>query len=214
MICSIEDCVEDERRSIAMYLSQNQEELLKFARKELKLPIENESKLEFKNRKEKEKLSSWKEKKLHGQFAKDTDDIKTNESFNWLCKGELKRETESLILAAEKQALNTSSVKARIYHLQENDKCRLCGDASENVTHIVSGCKKLAQKEYKRRHDKVACFIHWLLCKKYDLEHTDKCYQHQLAPVVENKRYKLLWDFSIQTDRVIEHRRPDIVIVD
>ena len=43
-ICLIEDCVEDERRSIAMYLSQNQEELLKFARKELKLPIENESK--------------------------------------------------------------------------------------------------------------------------------------------------------------------------
>ena len=213
-ICSIEDCVEDERRSIAMYLLQNQEELLKFARKELKLPIENESKLEFKNRKEKEKLSSWKEKKLHGQFAKDTDDIKTNESFNCLCKGELKRETESLILAAQEQALNTNSVKARIYHLQENDKCRLRGDASKNVTHIVSGCKKLAQKEYKRRHDKVACFIHWLSCKKYDLEHTNKWYQHQPAPVVENKRYKLLWDFSIQTDRVIEHRRPDIVIVD
>ena len=213
-ICSIEDCVEEERRSIAMYLSQNQEELLKFARKELKLPTENESKLEFKKRKETEKLSSWKEKKLHGQFAKDTDDIKTNESFNWLCKGELKRETESLILAAQEQALNTNSVKARIYHLQENDTCRLCGGAAENVTHIVSGCKKLAQKEYKRRHDKVACFIHWLLCKKYDLEHTDKWYQHQPSPVVENKRYKLLWDFSIQTDRVIEHRRPDIVIVD
>ena len=60
-ICSIEDCVEDERRCVAMYSSQNQEELLKFARKELKLPTENESKLEFKNRKEKEKLSSWKE---------------------------------------------------------------------------------------------------------------------------------------------------------
>ena len=30
-ICSIEDCVEEERRSIAMYLAQNQEELLKFA---------------------------------------------------------------------------------------------------------------------------------------------------------------------------------------
>ena len=96
--------------------------MLKIARKELKLPIENESKLEFKNRKENEKLSSWKEKKLHGQSAKDTDDIKTNESFSWLCKGEFKRETESLILAAQEQALNTNSVKARIYHLQENDQ--------------------------------------------------------------------------------------------
>eukprot|EP00112_Aurelia_sp_Birch-Aquarium-sp1_P003300 Seg1367.7 transcript_id=Seg1367.7/GoldUCD/mRNA.D3Y31 product="Retrovirus-related Pol polyprotein from type-1 retrotransposable element R2" pseudo=true protein_id=Seg1367.7/GoldUCD/D3Y31 len=212
--CSIEDCVEEERRSIAMYLSQTQEELLKFARTKLKLPTQNESKLEFKNRKENEKISAWKEKRLHGQFAKDTDAIKTNESFNWLCKGELKRETESLILAAQEQALNTNSIKARIYRLQENDKCRLCGAAVENVTHIISGCKKLAQKEYKRRHDKVASFIHWLLCKKYDLKYTEKLYQHQPAPVVENDRHKLLWDFSMQTDRVIEHRRPDIVIVD
>ena len=27
-----------------------------------------------------------------------------------------------------------------------------------------------------------------------------------------DKWYKLLWDFSIQTDREIHHRRPDIVI--
>ena len=46
------------------------------------------------------------------------------------------------------------------------------------------------------------------------MEHIDKWYQHQPAPVVENKRHKPLWDLSIQTDRVIEHRRPDIVIVD
>ena len=45
-----------------MYLSRNQEELFKFARKELKPPIENESKLDFKNKKEKEKLSSWKKR--------------------------------------------------------------------------------------------------------------------------------------------------------
>ena len=189
--------------------------MLKFARKELKLPAENESKLEFKERKEKEKLSSWKEKKLHGQFAKDTDDIKTNESFNWLYKGELKRDTESLILAAQEQALNTNSVKARTYNLQENEINADCVVMRPRMLRtLLVVAKKLAQKEYKRRHDKVACFIHWLLCKKYDLEHTDKWYQHQPAPVVETKRYKLLWDFSIQIDRVIEHRRPDIIIVD
>ena len=33
----------------------------------------------------------------------------------------------------------------------------------ENVNHIVSGCKKLAQKEYKRRHDNVAKSVHWKL---------------------------------------------------
>ena len=32
--------------------------------------------------------------------------------------------------------------------------------------------------------------------------------------VLEHEDYKILWDFSIQTDHVIEARRPDLVIVD
>ena len=31
--------------------------------------------------------------------------------------------------------------------------------------------------------------------------------------VVENERVKILWDFNIQTDQEIKHRRPDIVVV-
>ena len=56
--------------------------------------------------------------------------------------------------------------------------------------------------------------IHWLLSKKYNLECTDKWYQHSPEPVAENEEVKILWDFMIQTDRVIEHRRPDIVVVE
>ena len=33
-------------------------------------------------------------------------------------------------------------------------------------------------------------------------------------PVQESERCKLLWDFTIQTDKVPEHRRPDIVVID
>jgi Uma2 family endonuclease len=32
--------------------------------------------------------------------------------------------------------------------------------------------------------------------------------------VTENDKVKLLWDFDIQTDRVIQARRPDIVVVE
>ena len=32
--------------------------------------------------------------------------------------------------------------------------------------------------------------------------------------VLENEEYKILWDISIQTDHVIEARRPDLVVVD
>ena len=30
----------------------------------------------------------------------------------------------------------------------------------------------------------------------------------------ENYNYKILWEFSIQTDHVIEAQRPDLVVVD
>ena len=90
----------------------------------------------------------------------------------------------------------------------------MCGNASESVTHITSACQKLAQTQYKHRHDKVGKKIHWLLSKKYDLGCTDKWYQHSPEPVAENEEVKILWDLMIQTDRVIEHRRPDIVVVE
>ena len=36
---------------------------------------------------------------------------------------------------------------------------------------------------------------------------------HLPQPVQENDEHKILWDFSIQTDKVIEHRHPDIVCI-
>ena len=38
-----------------------------------------------------------------------------------------------------------------------------------------------------------------------------KCFRES---VLENEDYKILRDFSIQTDHVIEARRPDLVVVD
>ena len=32
--------------------------------------------------------------------------------------------------------------------------------------------------------------------------------------VLKNEDYKIMWDFSIQTDHIIEARRPDLVVVD
>ena len=42
----------------------------------------------------------------------------------------------------------------------------------------------------------------------------DKWYEHEPVRVLENEDYKILWDFSIQTDHVIEAWRPDLVVVD
>ena len=36
---------------------------------------------------------------------------------------------------------------------------------------------------------------------------------HNLAPVLENNTYKLLWDFDIHTDHLIRARRPSLIII-
>ena len=82
------------------------------------------------------------------------------------------------------------------------------------MDHIVSGCSKLAQKEYKRRHDNLGKIVHWKLARRCNIEAGDKWYEHEPESVFENEDYKILWDFSIQTDHVIEARRPDLVLVD
>ena len=56
--------------------------------------------------------------------------------------------------------------------MQQNSKCRLCGDRDETINHIISECSILAQKEYKARHDWVGKVIHWEMCKKFKFDHT------------------------------------------
>ena len=62
----------------------------------------------------------------------------------WLRKGNLKRKTESLLIAAQNNVIRTNHIK-----MQLNSKCRLCGNRDETINHIISKCRKLAQKEYK-----------------------------------------------------------------
>ena len=63
----------------------------------------------------------------------------------------MKRETESLIVPAQNQSIRRNLVKAKIDKRQGDSQCRVCRKADENIDHIVSGCSKLGQKEYKEK---------------------------------------------------------------
>ena len=78
----------------------------------------------------------------------------------------MKRETESLRVAAQNQSVRTNLVKAKIEKSQGDASRRVCRKVDESIYHIVSGCSKLAQKEYKRWHDKLAKIVHWKLARK------------------------------------------------
>ena len=131
----------------------------------------------------------------------------------WLRKGNLKRETESLLIAAQSNAIRTKHIKSRIDKTQQNSRCGLCGDWDEMINHKISECSKLAQREYTSRHDRVGTVIHWEFCKKFKFYNTNKWYMNNTKSVQENESHKLLLDFGRQVDYLISARRPDLIII-
>ena len=167
----------------------------------------------IRSKKEKE-LEDWEEKVLHGQYLRQTKEVRSDQCWTWLQNGDLKRETESLIVTAQIQNIIINLVKGKIEKSQGYSLRRMCRKVDESRDHIVSGCSKLAQKEYKRRDDNLEKIVHWKLPRKCNFEAGDKWYKHEPESVLENEDYKVLWDFSVPTEHVIESRRPDLVVVD
>ena len=116
----------------------------------------------------------WEERQVCGCFKRLINKISHEKSWTWLRKRNFKRETESLLIAAQNNAIRTNQIKPRIDKTQRNSKCRLCGDRDETINHIISEYSKLAQKEYKNRHDWVGKVIHLEICKKFKFDHTNK----------------------------------------
>ena len=149
----------------------------------------------------------WEGKQLYGRSKRLINNISPDKTWTW------PRKWNSLLIAAQNNAVRTNHIKARIDKTQQNSKCRLCGDRDETINHIKSECSKLAQKEYKTRHDWVSKVIHREMYKKLKFDHTKLWYIHNPAPVLENDTHKLLWDFDIHTCHLISARRPNLITI-
>ena len=102
---------------------------------------------------------------MHDQFLRNMPEtVDKDKMWEWTRKSDLKIGTEALIFAAQEKALRTNYVKFNIDKSVDSPLCRLCEEKVETINHIISDCNKLAQKEYKRRHDNVARLVHWKLC--------------------------------------------------
>ena len=51
---------------------------------------------------------------MHGQYLRQTKEVKSEQSRVWLQNGDLKREKESLMVAAQNQSIRINFVKAKI----------------------------------------------------------------------------------------------------
>ena len=198
-LASIEGSVDASIQRLKDYIWKHEGGLFKATRNDTEKTMNNRMTIT-----RKQKLEG---KQLYGRFKRLINDISHDKTWTWQRKGNFKRETKSLLIAAQDSALRTNHIKARIDKTQQNSKCRLWGDRHETINHIISECSKLAQKEYKVRHDRVGKVIHWEMCKEFKFDHTNKWYMHNPAPVLKNATHKLLWDFNIQTDHL---SRPEV----
>ena len=155
-LISIEECVEI--RGLEVYVHGSEERLIQAARGDKIDGLEAASVL--KRSKKEKRLEDWEEKVLHDQYLRQTKEVRSGHYWAWLQNGDLKRKTGGLIMAAQSQSIRTILAKAKIDKSQVDSLCRVCRIVDESIDHIVSGCSKLAQKEYKRRHDNLRKIVH------------------------------------------------------
>jgi len=115
--------------------------------------------------------------------------------------------TEALIMAAQEQALNTRAIEAVVHLIRQEPRCRLCKEASETVQHIAAGCKMQAGTTYMERHNPVAGIVCRNICGEYRWE-VSKSEWETPPKVVENDRSKILWDFQVQTNKLVMADQP------
>ena len=210
---SIEDCINIEKRALGQYLKHNEDGWLKTAWNEKLIRVDEEPEM-YKERVSSQRKEEWENKQMHGQYQRQTREVASEGSWEWLTRGELKKETEGMLMAAQEQALRTRYVQNKIDgQIEISPMCRKCNEKVETINHIISECPALAQREYKGRHDTVAKALHWKICKEYHLPSAEKWYNHTPEKVLENEEIKILWDYDVRTDHVIQARRPDLILV-
>ena len=151
---SVEDSVTSEINRLSRYVESCNGSLLETVCKEEVLRCNAKSSEAASLQQERKKR--FQKKQLQGQFWRNTL-IRDKKTWEWLKKGRLKKEMEGMIIAAQDQVLRTNSMKRIIDKQNVSAKCRMCRESDETISHIVSECKKLAQKQNRCwRHEKVA----------------------------------------------------------
>jgi hypothetical protein len=97
--------------------------------------------------------------------------------------------TESEIIAAQIQALQTKYHLTKILQTETDSKCRLCKQSDEILEHIISACLILAKEKYIKRHDRVCAQLHFNICKETGVKLNNKhLYDH--VPVSVKKSHE------------------------
>ena len=94
--------------------------------------------------------------------------------------------------------------------------CRVCGEKTETVAHVAGSCGLLMKGPGTVRHDKVGARVHWELCRKYDVECSEKWFQHKPQSISKSRsgEVTIYWDYKWTMSRPVYHCKPDVVVRD
>ena len=170
----------------------------------------------FKEATSKDRYEKFVSKPQHGvHFRQMTEyDIDMKSSLKWLEKCHLSPQSESYICGMQELAIFTRWHEKNILKTNTDDTCRVCKKETETTSHILAGCDTLAKKEYLERHNRVANYVHYEICKKYNIQTEKKWHLHCPAEVYMDNKVEILWDMILTTDREVGANRPDIVVRD
>ena len=151
----------------------------------------------------------WKELILAGRVLRSEQAIDVATSFEWLRKGWLSSIAVRNVIAIQEGCLLTRC-HPTFNNTGQDTGCRKCRGAIETIEHVVSCCKHWLTTLYIDRHDSVARNIHYILCRKYEVQPPH--YTQRINPVIETDSIRLYWNQPIQTRTVIRHNKPDLVV--
>ncbi len=141
------DCYNQECSALAEYLGGNTDNTLvkivtSIERKKIYGIMSSSKGLKKRNTLDTDKFhcDSLHQMELHGDYFKRQlamPNVATDLSKAWLKHSYFRFETESLLCAAQEQAIATKCTQSKIWKNGNNTKCRLCGEHSETIHHIV-----------------------------------------------------------------------------
>ena len=98
---SIEDCVELAVRGLEVYVHVSEEGLTQATRGDKIDGLETASAL--KRSKKEKRLEDWEKKVLHGQYLRQTKEVRSDHCWAWLQNGDLKRDRKSYSGSSESE---------------------------------------------------------------------------------------------------------------
>ena len=141
-LISSEGCIRMEQKKLGWYVRNSVEPLIEDVKTSETIEyIDTVNKKEFKQSWLREEKELWENKIMYGRLVREmlkaTDE---KETWHWLRTADLKFNESHVVCCARTGNSN-----------------KLC-ETQDIISHIVSKCEKLAQTEYKRRHNNFASF--------------------------------------------------------